>query len=382
MESIGTLAGGIAHDFNNILSAIMGYTELSLDDAPKGSLLHDSMMEVITAGYRARDLVKQILTFARKSDETQKPIQPGVIAQEVLKFIRSSIPTTIDIRQNIHNEALIMGSATQVHQVLMNLCTNAAQAMDASGGVLEMTVCDVVLDEDTALPGEGLSPGPCVKITVSDTGTGISPDIIDSIFEPYFTTRGRGKGSGTGMGLALVHGIVKSCGGHVGVESTPGQGTVFTIHLPVIEKRKVAPLPQDMELLPMGEERVLYVDDEAPIIKIGERHLTRLGYKVTTSISSIDALEMFRAAPHDFDLIITDMTMPGMTGETMALEMMKIRPELPVILCTGYSSQINREKAIECRIRGFINKPLVRKELAEIVRCVLDGHDCIGKENS
>ena len=302
MESIGTLAGGIAHDFNNILSAIMGYTELSLDDAPKGSMLHNSLTDVITAGYRARDLVKQILTFARKSDETQKPLQPGVIAKEVLKFIRSSIPTTIDICQDIQSEALIMGSDTQVHQVLMNLCTNSAQAMEANGGVLEMRVSDVVLDEETALPCEGLSPGLCVKITVSDTGKGISPDIIDSIFEPYFTTRGRGKGSGTGMGLALVHGIVKSCGGHVAVKSTPGQGTVFTIHLPVIKKQKLTALPQDMELLPMGKERVLYVDDEVPIIKIGERHLTRLGYKVTTSISSIDALVIFRAAPHDFDL--------------------------------------------------------------------------------
>ena len=374
MESIGTLAGGIAHDFNNILSAIIGYTELCLDDTQKGSMLHDSLMEVITAGHRARDLVKQILTFARKSNETQKPLQLGVIAKEVLKFIRSSIPATIEIRQNIQSEALIMGSATQVHQVLMNLCTNAAQAMDTTGGVLEMTVRDVVLgqEDDAALLGEGLAPGPCLQITLSDTGVGISPDIINSIFEPYFTTRGAGRGSGTGMGLALVHGIIKSYGGHVGVESTPGQGTVFIIHLPIIEKQTLDPLPREVEILPMGNERVLYVDDEAPIIKIGERHLTRLGYKVTTSISSTGALEMFRAAPHDFDLIITDMTMPGMTGQTMAMEMMKIRPDLPVILCTGYSSQMNREKAIECGIRGFANKPIVRKELAETVRRVLD----------
>jgi len=381
MESIGTLAGGIAHDFNNILSAIIGYTELSLDDIKKGSILHESLMTVITAGHRARDMVKLILPFARKSDETKNLLQPGVIAKEVLKFIRSSLPTTIDIRQNIQSEALIMGSDIQMHQVLMNLCTNAAQAMDAKGGVLEMTVCDVVLDDDTIPTEEGLFSGDYLQIRVSDTGAGISPDTIESIFDPYFTTRGSGSGSGsgsgTGMGLALVHGIVNRCGGHVSVESTLGQGAVFTVLLPVIKKQKVSPSPQarNEDVLPRGSERVLYVDDEASIIKIGERYLKRLGYEVVTSISSGVALEMFRATPHDFDLIITDMAMPGMTGDVMALKMMKIRPDVPVILCTGYSSQINRKKAIKSDIRGFINKPIVRKELAETVRRVLDGHN-------
>ncbi|SMC71191.1 PAS domain S-box-containing protein [Desulfocicer vacuolatum DSM 3385] len=381
MESIGTLAGGIAHDFNNILSAIIGYTELSLDDLREGSVTHENLMEVIKAGNRARELVKQILTFARKSDETRKPLQPSIIAKEVLKFIRSSIPTTIEIRQNIQSESLIMGSATHMHQVLMNLCTNAAQAMEATGGILEMTMSDVVLEKETALKGTELSREPCLEIMVCDTGTGISPDILESIFEPYFTTRGDGHGSGTGMGLALVHSIVKSYGGHVGVESTPGKGTAFTIHLPVIKKKtSLPPLPRNAEGLPGGSERILFVDDEAPLIKIGERHLTALGYQVTTSIISSRALEMFRAAPDDFDLVITDMTMPEMTGEAMALEMMKISPQLPVIICTGYSSRINREKAKKAGIRGFADKPIVRRKLAKIVRGVLDGHEIIDND--
>ena len=367
MESIGNLAGGIAHDFNNILTAIIGYTELALDETSKGTLLEDSLQEVYSAGKRAKDLVKQILAFARQSDEKMGPIQPRIIVKEVLNFIRSTIPTTIEIQENIKSESLILGNATQVHQVLMNLCTNAAHAMEDSGGTLNISLKDVFVDKDKL--SIGMKPGDYVEIKVADTGTGIPPDIIDSIFEPYFTTKAHGEG--TGIGLAMVQGVVESYGGKITVDSQMGKGTTFAIYLPITKKRSTQGeyVP---EQLPTGTERILFVDDEAPIAKMGGQILERLGYSVTTRTSSIEALELFQTKPNDFDLVVTDMTMPNMTGDKLAVELMKVRPDIPVILCTGYSKKISDETASDICIKAFAYKPVVKADLAKTVRKVLD----------
>jgi len=369
MESIGNLAGGIAHDFNNILSSVIGFTELSLDEVEKGTHIEDNLQEVYTAGKRAKDLVRQILAFARQSEEKLKPIRVDTIATEVLKFIRSSIPTTIEIKQNIESDSLIMGNATQVHQILMNLFTNSAHAMEDKGGILEFSLKDVVMDRGVNREKLDLKPGNYVEIKVSDTGLGIAPEIIGSIFEPYFTTKCPGEG--TGMGLAMVNGIIESYGGKISVNSKPGQGTLFVIYLPVTRKRQEN-RPYQSEELPTGTERILFVDDEGPIAKMGGQVLERLGYIVSIRTSSIEALELFRTKPNDFDLVITDMTMPNMTGDNLANELMKIRPDIPVIICTGYSKKISDETALKIGIKAFAHKPIVRADLAKTVRKVLD----------
>ena len=367
MESIGNLAGGIAHDFNNILSSIIGFTELALDETSKGTTLEDSLQEVYSAGKRAKELVRQILAFARQSEENRSPIQPSTVAKEVLKFIRSTIPTTIKIEQVIESDSWVMGNTIQIHQVLMNLCTNAAHAMEDSGGTLELNIRDMFVDKtDAAI---GMRQWDYVEITVSDTGVGIPPEAIDSIFEPYFTTKGIGEG--TGLGLAVAHGIIESYGGKITFESELGKGTKFTICLPIAKKRsgQDAYVP---EQLPTGTERILFVDDEAPIAKMGGQILERLGYSVTTRTSSIEALELFQVRPNDFDLVVTDMTMPNLTGDKLAVELMKIRPDIPVILCTGYSKKISDEIASELGIKAFAYKPVVKVDLAKTVRKVLD----------
>lgn len=369
MESIGTLAGGIAHDFNNILSAIIGYTELAKNDAGIGSRMENYLEEVLAAGERAKQLVRQILTFARQTDEDAKPIQVSPIAREVIKFLRSSIPATIEIRSRIQSDALVLASVTQVHQVLMNLCTNAAHAMEKEGGVLSVDIRDFVIRDTAEIPGIDLNPGTYMQIRVSDTGTGIPPEIIDAIFDPYFTTKEVGKG--TGMGLALVHGIVEGCGGKITVGSAPGKGARFSIYLPIIEGQS-RDHPLTSESLPTGTEHVLFVDDEAPIVKIGARILERLGYNVTTRTSSLEALALFEKKACDFDLVITDMTMPNMTGDKLAQELMRIRPDIPVILCTGYSNRISEQSAAGIGIKAFAYKPIVRADLAKTVRRVLD----------
>ena len=369
MESIGTLAGGIAHDFNNILAAIIGYTELSLHAVEKGSEIESDLQEVHTAALRAKELVKQILTFARLSDEAIRPIQPTVIIKEVLKFIRSSIPATIDIKQDLKSDSFIMGNATQIHQVMMNLCTNAAQSMEEIGGRLRVVLKDTHLTPDRPKHLLGLKPGEYITITVSDTGTGIPQDIIGSIFEPYFTTKGPGEG--TGMGLAMVHGIVQAYGGRIFVDSTPEIGTTFSLYLPISKKDK-GENTYKPEVLPRGTERILVVDDEAPVVKLNSMMLEDLGYSVTKTTASIEALELFRSNPTYFDLVISDMTMPNMTGDLLAMELMKIRPEIPIILCTGYSKKISGESAKDMGIKEFVYKPVVKADLAKTVRKILD----------
>jgi PAS domain S-box-containing protein len=368
LESIGNLAGGIAHDFNNILSSIIGFTELALDDLEKGTMLEENIQEVYIAGKRARDLVKQILAFARQSDEERKPIQVAAIASEVLKLIRSAIPTTIEVKETIQSQSMIMGNPSQLHQLFMNLCTNASQAMENTGGILEISVRNFEYTGRTP-PFLDLKTGNYVRIDVSDTGPGIPPNIIGSVFEPYFTTKAVGEG--TGMGLAMAHGIVESYEGKITVESKLGQGAVFSIFLPATKKLETY-LPYGEKELPQGTENILFVDDEAPIANMGRQILARLGYSVTTRTSSIEALALFKNNPNKFDLVITDMTMPNMTGDKLAIEIMKIRPDIPVILCTGYSRKITDETAFEIGIKAFTYKPLVQNDLAKTVRNVLD----------
>lgn len=372
MESIGTLAGGIAHDFNNILSSVIGYTELALDDAKKGTQQYENLKEVLSASDRAKDLVKQILTFSRQVDRKQKPIQMKAIVKEVLKLLRASIPTTIDIKENIQSNSLVIGDSTQIHQVLMNLCTNAAHAMEKEGGVLAVSLSDVVLDSEFVSDRPNLKSGSYIDLSVSDTGYGISSDVMKRIFDPFFTTKEKGKG--TGMGLSVVHGIVHSHGGDIYVYSEPEKGSTFKVYLPVI-KSALKSEEKVERSIPTGTERILFIDDEPAIMKMGKQTLESLGYDVTTRTSSLEALELFKKKKDGFDLVITDMTMPHMTGEKLAEELMQIRFDIPVILCTGFSSRIDEKKALDLGIRAFISKPFLKREIAEAIRKVLDGKE-------
>jgi len=369
MESIGNLAGGIAHDFNNILSSILGYTELSLDDVAKDSLLEKNLQEVYTAGIRARDLVRQILAFARQSHEEVKPVQVSLMIKEVLQFIRSSIPVTIKIKQHIKSLSLIMGNSTQLHQILMNLCTNSAHAMEDEGGVLDVSLKDIIVDKKLAIDSLNLKSGDYIQLIISDTGVGIAPEIINSIFDPYFTTKGPGEG--TGMGLAVVHGIVESYNGKIVVESSLGKGTTFILYFPITGKEENTGTYESLDL-PLGTEKILFVDDEAPIAKSVSRILEGLGYEVVCQTNSVDALYLFRSNPDEFDLLVTDMTMPGMTGDKLAMEMVKIKPNLPVILCTGYSKNLPDETAAELGNIQLAYKPITKNDLAIMVRQKLD----------
>jgi PAS domain S-box-containing protein len=369
MEAIGNLAGGIAHDFNNILSAVIGFTELALDSVGNGSLIEDHLHEIYAAGKRAKELVGQILTFARKSDKEFEPIRVDFVVKEVLKLMRSSIPSTIEIKQNIGSRSTVMGNATQMHQIVMNLCTNASHAMEDRHGIIEVNLRDIVIGRTEKGAPLGLRTGNYVELTISDSGSGISPDIIGSIFEPYFTTKRPGEG--TGMGLALVHGIVESCKGKIAVDSRLGKGTTFRIILP-ITKRVTDDSRRSSEALLSGTERILFIDDEIQITKMWSQLLGRLGYVVTTRNSSLKALGLFRSNAGDFDLVITDMTMPNMTGYELAIELMKIRPDIPVILCTGYSKSVSGRMALEIGIKAFVHKPIITADLAKTVRKVLD----------
>jgi PAS domain S-box-containing protein len=372
MEAIGTLAGGIAHDFNNILSVIIGYTELILMSANVEEEVRQNLKEIFNASKHARDMVKQILAFSRQSKQERKPIQVAYIVKEAIKMLRASLPRTILIQQKIEKDTgIIEADPTQIHQVLMNLCTNAAHAMHEKDGVLKISLSNVQLDHLGAEAVPDLKPGSYLKLSVSDTGHGIPPEALEKIFDPYFTTKK--KGEGTGLGLAVVQGIVKSHNGAVTVASEVGKGATFDVYLPAI-KRKLTPEEEISTPLPMGQERILFVDDEQPLVEIGKQMLQRLGYTVTTRTSSIEALELFKANPDRFDLIITDIVMPNLTGEKLAEKMMKIRPNIPVILCTGYSEKITRKHASDQGIQSLLMKPLVMRDLANTVRQALSAN--------
>ena len=370
MEALGALAGGIAHDFNNILAAIMGYTEIALADAPVGSSIHNNMGKVLQAGLRASDLVKQILAFSRQSDIEPRPVKVRLILKEVLSLLRPMLPVTIDIRQTLDSDATVMADPTHIHQVLMNLCANSAHAMAETGGVLEITLGEQDVAADDVNHLAELKPGHYLCLSVSDSGHGIAPEAINRIFEPFFTTKK--KGEGTGMGLSVVHGIVKSHHGAITVDSTPGAGTRFDVYLPAIDS-DTASSAKTPGLMPVGSESILFVDDEPFQVDIGSQILSRLGYRVTARTDPLEALTVFRHNPAAVDLVISDMTMPGMTGDTLARELIAIRPDIPIIICTGYSERISEETAAALGIRGFTMKPVVMKDIAELVRKVLDG---------
>ncbi len=371
MEAIGTLTGGIAHDFNNILTAILGYTELVQCDLKPDSEQWKDLDSVIRAANRAKDLVKHMLTFSRKSEHQKMPMKVSLVMIEALKLLRASIPTTIEIIQDIdENSGYIFADPTQIHQVLMNLCTNASHSMENHGGILEVTLKVVKLSENDILLNPDLKPGQYLEICVRDSGTGISPDVLNRIFDPFFTTKDTGRG--TGMGLSVVHGIVKNHRAMIKVDSKLGVGTRFYVYFKKIQKNTPQIIKNTSNHLPSGNERILVVDDEITLTKMIKTVLVRLGYNVTTKTNSLEALSLFYSQPDNFDLIITDQTMPQMTGRELTIKILACRPDIPVILSTGFSSTINQEKAMNIGAKAFFMKPFENKELAIIVRKVLD----------
>jgi PAS domain S-box-containing protein len=371
MEAIGTLAGGIAHDFNNILTPIIGYTELSLNTVPEDGRLSHNMTQVLLSANRARDLVRQILTFSRKTSQEQKPVQVSLIVKEVLKLLRSSLPSTIDIRQSLHPDAVhstMMADPTQIHQVLMNLCTNAAHAMRATGGKLTIILENVEIGPRAGRRTPDMGPGPYLRLSVADTGHGMDDTVKQRIFDPYFTTKGPNEG--TGLGLAVVYGIVKNLSGTIAVSSKPGEGATFDVYFP---RTKTIPAPStDLpELLPTGHGLVLVVDDEKFIVDMVKEMLETLGYEAVPRYSSPDALEAFRARPKSFDLVITDMTMPHMTGIDLARQILMIRPDTPIILCTGFSETLDENKIKPLGIKELLMKPVSMHDLAAAVSKIM-----------
>ncbi len=369
MEAIGTLAGGIAHDFNNILGAVIGYAEMAREDCPPGSTIARDLDLVLEAGNRAANLVKQILAFSRQHESEALSLNPSLIVKEVVKLLRPSLPSTIAISHRLTATRNVFADPTQLHQMLMNLATNGYHAMEKAGGRLELTLEDAEYSESDLAPHPGIAPGPFVRFSVTDTGSGIPMEIKERIFDPYFTTKEVGKG--TGMGLAIVDGIVRGLGGFITCESTPGEGTVFAISLPACDddltETGEAPVP-----LAAGGGHILLVDDEDILIEMGQAMLKRLGFAVTACTNSIEALTTFQNDPSRFDAVITDQTMPGMTGLDLARRMLQIRPDLPIILCTGYSNLINETQVKAFGIKGFAMKPLTKKEISALLREVMN----------
>lgn len=372
LEALGTLAGGIAHEFNNILAGMMGYTELARDEAPAGSLFRESMDEILALGSRARDVVRQILAFSRKSVGGRKPHLACQVAEKHLKLILKSVPPGIEVRKTLDEGCgTIVADDDQLQQVFMQLCSNAVRAMESGGGVLSIALSPVVLDSEAVKALEDIRPGQYVRLTVSDTGCGISPEAIEHVFDPFFTTREVGQGSG--MGLAVAHGIVAEHGGAIAVESRVGRGTTFSVFLPRAPQETIEEAEEEVAGLPGGTERILLVDDEAALVITTKRILERLGYGVTAMTSSLDALELFRRAPRDYALVLTDLTMPHLSGDRLAAAVTAVRPDIPVILATGYADAVDSERLQQCGVKAFIPKPFRKQDLARTVRMILDG---------
>jgi PAS domain S-box-containing protein len=375
MEVIGTLAGGIAHDFNNILSIIIGNCELALDDVPPWNPANFFLQEIQKAGSRGKDIVRQLLTFCRKSECSPKPMHLIPIFEDVLRFIRATIPTTIDIQHEmLAQEDTICSDPTIIYQVLMNLCSNAAHAMERTGGAILIRMQNIFLDGAMPDIPPGLASGKYIQLMVADTGPGIDPTVVNRIFDPYFTTKEIGKG--TGMGLAVVQGIVNSHNGAVTVANRPGRGATFTVYLPLTDALpgKETWKPKIVEL---GDESILFVDDEKSVVDMCSKMLTRLGYRVETATTPLAALNKFQTNPKHFDLVITDMTMPQMTGLQLTKKIKAVNPKMPVVLCTGFSAYITPENAAAMDIQGYLVKPIVKLEMAKTVRQVLDSsHKC------
>ena len=369
MEAIGTLAGGIAHDFNNILSAIIGHAELAILNRRNPDNASRHLDQVLSASKRAAQLVQQILTFSRQNDLERKPLQIGPLIHEGLKMLRASLPSSIDIDCQIDdNHGMVMADPTQIHQVLMNLCTNAAHAMQGKQGRLRIVLDCLTITSKQASP---LKPGAYLRMSVEDNGHGMDCTIMDRIFDPYFSTKKSGEG--TGLGLAVVHGIISGYGGRVEVQSQPEKGTQFTIYLPRIEQSNQVEEPAfSLENLPSGKERILFVDDEELIVAIYDTLLRHLGYQVVSTTSSDEALSLFQKNADGFDIVITDLTMPKLTGEELSRQIIDLRPDIPIIICTGYSNQLSKEQAQSIGIRKYLMKPLVIDQLAHAVRDILD----------
>ena len=370
MEAVGTLAGGIAHDFNNILAVILGNTELAAFDIPDSNPAAMSLKAIRQASLRAKDMVQQLLAFSRKSDEKSRPFNMTPIIKESMKMLRSAVPTSVAFKQHLSGDLCnVQGDATQIHQIVMNLVTNAAHAMSEEGGLLEVNLENITLQEEKSCFDWVLSPGKYVRLKIGDTGEGIAPAIIERIFEPYYTTKEVGKG--TGMGLSVVHGIVKRHGGGIRVESEVEKGTIFEIYFPALENAAEEKKEPEGEIKG-GSERILFVDDEESLVSLNQQSLERLGYNVKSTTKPMEALEWFRTDPDQFDVIITDMTMPQMTGDRLAAEVLKIRPHLSVIICTGYSERMSAKKAETLGVSKYIEKPIGLRNLASSIREVLD----------
>jgi len=369
MEAIGTLAGGIAHDFNNILAVILGFTELALVQKPQEGKIASYLQEIQLAGKRAKHLVQQILTFSHQHEPERKPVKLRPLIEEGLHLVRASLPTTIHIVQSLNSNHTVFGDPTQIHQILLNLCANAEHAMREHGGTLSVSLTDCEVTTPLAEQHQTLHTGPYLRLTIRDTGHGISPTILPKIFDPYFTTKKIGEG--TGLGLSVIHGIMASQGGAISVSSVEGEGTTVEVFFPPIFE-PIAP-PSVPAAPPTGKtETILFIDDEEPIARLGEKWLTRLGYFPVVQTNSLEALTLYEEDPIRFDLVITDQTMPNMSGEHLARNLLKIRPNLPIILCTGFSHTISPEKTKTLGIRDFLMKPLTFQDLAHTIRNVLD----------
>lgn len=379
LEAVGTLAGGIAHDFNNILAIIFGNAELANVHTSNNNPAKHNVGQILSASKRAKDLVKRLLTFSRQEKGERHPLHLCRLVDESLETLRATIPKTVTLKVNIPSKCrdniadclMIDADPTQIHQLFLNLCVNAVQAMDEEG-TLEITVNEVTYN-DNNIPAScsGLKPGTYVYLSIADTGKGVSPDLVDKIFDPFFTTKE--VDMGTGIGLSVVQGIVKNHDGHIYVESEPGNGATFHIYFPFTTNTKSeTEIDKDIQI-PMGNEHILFIDDEEMLADVGKSMLESLGYNVTALTKSTDALELFQNDPYKFDLIITDQSMPNISGSELAKQLLHINPGISIILCTGYSSKVDKEKAREIGIREFALKPLDIKEIALLIRKVLDG---------
>ncbi|MCF6188806.1 MAG: response regulator, partial [Desulfobulbaceae bacterium] len=373
LEAVGTLAGGIAHDFNNILSAIIGYAEFIQMEVPPESQSGKDVRVLIEATRRATDLVKQILTFSHKSGTKKHPLRPYLIVREALKMIRATMPTSIAIEKHIDPDCgTILVNPTQLHQIIVNLCTNARQAMADEKGFLHVDLYSRELSDLALPPGHEGAGGRFVVLAVSDTGCGMDTETLNHIFEPYFTTKDKGKG--TGLGLSVVHGIVQECRGFLEVESQVGRGSTLTVYLPAIDE---LPETEPVQEVVQGqadlveEVRVLVVDDEPQLVRIQEERLKSRGYLVTALTDSQEALSLFREQPDRFDLLLTDQTMPVLTGADLARAVLELNPDLPIILCTGYSDTLPEKKALALGIKKYFTKPVSEAELLDAIRRLL-----------
>jgi PAS domain S-box-containing protein len=366
MEAMGTLAGGIAHDFNNILSAIFGYGELALSVKGDSEKSTAYIEDLLNAAARARDLVNRILNFSRRTEQEYSLIEPRYLISEVMKFLRASLPSTVEIREKINSSASIMGDATLLHQVVMNLCTNAAHAMHGTGGLLSLSLDDIEVDQEMLFRYPELKPGLHVRLTVSDTGHGISQENLERIFDPFFTTKE--KGSGTGLGLSVAHNIVKNFGGIITVRSEIGRGTDFTVYLPALQGDSLAAEEETVSELPGGSGNILFVDDEPHLLAIGHAMLQSAGYHVSIFTESAAALNEFSRDPFFWDLVISDYTMPKLTGLDLAEKMLRMRPDVPIVLFSGYFDDFVDERARELGVKALIGKPLRKKELGQALR--------------